>query len=221
MKKMMLTLLIAAFTLSAFAQDDNDNPNATVIDHYMFKGFIPGIVKKKNGERISALLNYNTLTEEMIFTKDTVKYALAQLEDIDTVYLAGKVFVPYNDIFFEKATSTPVALYIEHKTTILPPGKDLGYGSKTQLGSITNATQIRNGNREFNLKLPDDYKLVSRTTYWVIKDGKYVQVNNIRKVQGIFPARADAIKSFVKQHNIKMSNADDMIKLIEFCNQPV
>lgn len=221
MKKILLSLTIAIFCLQAFAQDDNDNPNTTVIDHYMFNNFIPGTVKKKSGEKISAALNYNTLKEEMVFMKDSVMYTLMQLEDIDTVYLAGRTFVPNNNFFYEKATNTPVALYIEHKTTVLSPSKDLGYGIKSQLGSAVSPTQVAGGNRAFNLKQPDDYKPASRTTYWLNKDGKYVQLHNFKNVQDAFPARADAIKEFVKTNKLKFGSEDDMIKLINFCNQPI
>jgi len=218
MKKVTLVLTIVFYCLHAFAQDVNDNPNVTVIDHYMFNGFIPGTVKKKSGEKISVALNYNTLTEEMIFTKDSLVYTLEQLEDIDTVYLAGRIFVPNNNFFYEKATNTPVALFIEHKSTVLSPSKDLGYGIKSQLGLVVSPAQVAGGNRAFNLKQPDDFKLASRTTYWINKGSQYVQLHGQKSVQAAFPAKADAIKDFVKVNKIKFDNDDDMIKLINFCN---
>jgi len=217
MKKLTFTLVICITCFAAFAQDDS-TAYGKDISHYVFKNFIQGTVKQKLGPEITTLLNYNTLTEEMIFDQEGNKLALGRLDNIDTVYVGGKIFFPVGNVFYEKATNTPIALYIHYKTNIIPPGKDIGYGSQTQTGSVSNARNMKGDNKFYNLTLPDDFKLRPATTYWVKKEDKYVELNSIKKVQALFPLKAAAIKEFAKANKISFDNPDDVTKLIIFCN---
>jgi len=220
MKKLLLCVTIALFCLQAFAQDDGDNNNGNVFNHYVFKDFTPAVIKKKSGQVSHTPLNYNTVTEEMVFTKDSEKMALTNLEDIDTVYLGTRVFIPVKNNFYEKATNTPVALYIQYKSKLLPPGNNIGLGVTTESSSDASLSRVVGSTQVYNLQLPAGYKLVQHTTYWLYKDGHFVQVNNLKKVQGVFSAKAAAIKDFVTNNNIQFNNPADMAKLVIFCNQP-
>jgi hypothetical protein len=216
MKKTLLTLLIAIVCLSVNAQDSLLNQKE--VAQYLFSDFTPGIVKKKNGEMVNTSLNYNTITQEMIFENNNKRLALYQLEEIDSIWVGGKVFVPAGKIFYEKATATPIALYIQHRTGILPPEKSIGYGNTIAVGAITNVSNFGKSNSYYRLTMPENYKTTDRTLYWLWANDKYVEVTNAKSLQSVFPARRAAIKSFIKANNINLNKADDMIKLIEFCN---
>ena len=218
MQKIILTLWVIAFCLPAFAQDEDTSSKG--ISHYVFGDFSTGLVKKKSGQVAHIPLNYNTLTEEMVFIKDTEKLAMTGLEEIDTVYAGGKIFVPGKNFFYEKLTSTPVALYVQRKTNLLPGGSNVGYGMKSETSSVQDLNAIIGSTQVYKLTLPGGYKLVDHSLYWVNKNGRFMQVTNIKKVQAVFPAKAAEIKTFAEANNIKFNNPADMVKLIEFCNQP-
>lgn len=65
------------------------------------------------------MLNYNSITQEMIFLQNGAYLALGQLENIDTVYIAVRKFTPVKDVFYEVATETPVPLLINHKCKVM------------------------------------------------------------------------------------------------------
>ena len=65
------------------------------IPQYLFNKFNDGMVKKKSGEIVVTPLNYNVVTEEMIFFSNDQYLALGALQTIDTVYLNKMVFVPF------------------------------------------------------------------------------------------------------------------------------
>ena len=215
MKKLILLSILAISLFKASSQDSV--PPVKEVQDYLFKDFTQGTVRKKTGELLQVLLNYNTLTEEMIFEKDGQKLAIAQLEDIDTVYINDKVFVPVGKVFFEKATNTPSALYIEHKNDVIPPGKNIGYGT-TQSGSIKTITNLSGTHRLYSLDVPMDYKFTNRTTYWLKNGAGYVPLKNMHAVLSAFPSQSAAIKAFVKTNKISFANDSDVIKLILFCN---
>lgn len=218
--KKILPLLLLAFCLcqETFAQENNTA--LPTITHYVFNNFMPGVVKKKSNQEVHRLLNYNTLTEEMVFIDDTQKFAMTSLEQIDTVYVGGKTFVPVNNMFYEKLTNTPVALYVRRKTNVLKEGKDIGYGAKSESGAISSVGYLVGWSSVYQLTLPQGYKLVEHSIYFIHKDGMFIQLNSVKKAQSAFPAKANAIKNFVAQNNIQFNNAEHMAKLVEFCNQP-
>jgi len=215
MKKLIVLSILAIFVTKASSQDSI--PVVREVQDYLFKDFAQGTVRKKTGELFQVPLNYNTLTEEMIFEKDGQKLALAQLQDIDTVYINERVFVPVGKVFYEKATNTARALYIEHKNDIIPPGKNIGYGTY-QSGSVKTITNLSGTHRLYSLDVPMEYKFTNRTTYWLSNGGAFVALKNMRSVLSAFPEKSAAIKAFVKTNNISFAKDEAVIKLILFCN---
>jgi len=214
MKQVLLTISVFCLSCSLYAQSEL---SGTELYHYVFPDFIKGTVKQKSGEVHDALLNYNSLTEEMIFDQSGQKMALDKLETIDTVYIDNKKFIPVGKVFYEMATNTPVALFIEHKSDIIPPGNNTGFGT-SQTSAITNITDMKNSGMVYQLKLPDDYKLTARPVYWLKKNDKFINIKSIKEIEGLFPEKSAAIKDYVKANKINFKNAGDVTKLIEFCN---
>jgi hypothetical protein len=214
MKKIFLTVIAVGLASMLSAQSE---VAGVKLSHYLFPGFVEGTVKQKSGEINRAQLNYNLLTEEMIFEQAGQQMALDKTENIDTVYLSDKKFIPVGNVFYEVATNTPIALFIQHKSKIIPPGNETGLGS-SQTSAITNVADLKSAGLAYRLKLPDDYKLMSQSVYWIRKGENFMSIKNLKEVQNFFPAKADAIKSFAKENKISFKNPEDVTKLIVFCN---
>jgi len=217
-KKMIKFVLFAMYAvcITGFLRAQVQQPG-TALYHYVFPTFIEGTVKQKSGEVNKALLNYNSLTEEMIFEQSGRQMALDKTENIDTVYIENKKFIPAGNVFYEVATPTPVALFIQHKSSVIPPGSNTGFGT-SQTSAITSITDLKSAGRAYKLTLPDDYKLTSKTVYWLKKNNNYITIKNVKDVQDLFPDKSGAIKDFVKSSKINFKNSADVIKLIMFCN---
>lgn len=213
-KFFLFTMFTVCITGSLLAQVQQQG---AALYHYVFPSFIEGTVKQKSGEVNKALLNYNSLTEEMIFEQSGRQMALDKTENIDTVYIENKKFIPVNNVFYEMVTNTPVALFIQHKSTVIPPGGNTGFGT-SQTSAITSITDLKRAGTAYRLALPGDYKLTSKTVYWLKNNNNYITIKNAKDVQDLFPDRSGAIKDFVKANKINFKNSDDVIKLIMFCN---
>ena len=215
MKKVLLAISILAFFNSAYCQDELPGKE---IQHYVFPAFTEGTVKQKSGEINKASLNYNTVTEEMIFDKEGKQLALDKLENIDTVYIQSRKFVPFGSVFYEVATNTPISLFIQHRSQLVPPGNNTGFGS-SQTAAITNISDLKAAGLAYKLKLPDDYKLNNKTIYWLRKNNNYYIIKTEKHVEDLFADKADAIKKYVKDNKINFKNHQDLVKVISFCNQ--
>jgi len=111
------------------------------------------------------LLNFNALTEEMIFESNGVELSVAQMELIDTIYINGRKFFSLNGKFLEALYHLKYDLYAEHKCTLNDPGKPAGYGASSQLGAATTYSSYFSGNRVYEMTLPAS---VENTIYYLL-----------------------------------------------------
>ena len=65
----------------------------------LFPDFNKGIVQMKTGKTNSALLDYNTVDEEMLIEQNGGCYVLSKPEDIDTIYLQNRKFIPFEKVY--------------------------------------------------------------------------------------------------------------------------
>jgi hypothetical protein len=215
MKQLSVTLFILASAASLHAQEDLPGKE---VHHYVLPAFVEGTVKQKSGETNKALLNYNSVTEEMIFDQGGRQLALDKIENVDTVFIQDRKFVPFGSVFYEVATAGPVPLYIQHKTQLIPPGNNTGFGT-SQTAAITNISDLKAAGLAYKLKLPDDYKVINKTIYWLRKNNNYYIIKTEKNIEDLFPEKADAIKKNVKDNKVNFKNSQDLIKVIRFCNE--
>jgi len=213
MKKLHLIVACCLLGYGTFAQANS----AKQLTQYLFPDFAEGSVLQKSGTVTKTILNYNTLTQEMIFKQADQLLALDKLYEIDTVFLSNKKFIPAGEVFYEVGTSTAVALFIQHASDIIPPGGETGYG-KSQTTAITSVTDLKSSGRAYALSLPDEYVFKNKTTYLLRKDGNFITVKNIKDVKKVFPGKENLVDDFVKTNKISFKDDADVIKLIEFCN---
>jgi hypothetical protein len=186
---------------------------------YVLPEFAKGIVKMKDGHSEVAMMDYNTLTEEMIFYKNGVLLALDSLEKIDTVYLESRIFVPQNKVFYELLVKGPVSLFVQHKSNPVDSGNPSGYGGTTETGASKNVSSLTNSIRTYKLELPKNYYVTDATLFWIRKNNIFYKANSSNQIRKVFPEKSKEIKQFMKENKLDLKNADDMIKLIIKCNE--
>jgi len=186
------------------------------LTHYLFPEFSKGTVLMKNGMKNMTTLNYNSLTEEMIFENNGVKLALSQLEMIDTVFVNGLKFVPINNKFFEVVYQSKYTLFAEHKCNIKDPGKPAGYGGTSQTSATTSYSSYFSGGQVYELKLPEGFQTKPYENYWLRKNGALNKFISIRQLSKLFTEKEDLFKTYVKKQEVKYENRTSLIDLIKF-----
>lgn len=212
-KLLIFILLITAYFSDNQIQAQDDST------HYVLPEFAEGYVKMKDGRTEVALMDYNKLTEEMIFEKEGVLLALDSLEAIDTVYLESRIFVPHQKVFYEVLVRGPVSLFIQHKCNLLAAGNPAGYGGTSETGAARNLSSLTNSGRAYRLKLPNDYNTTDATQLWIRRNEVFYRANTASQIIKVFPEKGKEIKQFIKDHKLDIKNTDDMITLIVKCNE--
>jgi len=211
MKQIFLFLLAFTTVNVLFGQ-------AKVIEltHYLFPEFSKGVVLMKNGMKNEASLNYNSLTEEMIFESNGTKLAVSQLDKIDTIFIKDQKFVSINNKFLEIVYQSKYTLFAEHKCSIKDPGKPSGYGGTSQTSATSTYSSYFSGGQVYELKLPEGYQTKPFVDYWLRKDGQTNKFLSLRQLSKFFNDKEDLFKVFVKKQDVKYDNRTSLVELIKF-----
>jgi hypothetical protein len=214
MKHIYCILISSLIFFSSYAQ-----PNYIETSHYLFPEFTQGVILMKDGKRNDALLNYNSLTEEMIFDNKGQKKAIAinEILLVDTVFIKDRKFVPLNGKFVELVYHSKWDLFVEHKCKVEEQGKPAGYGGTSQTGAATAVSSLyTQGRVVYDLKLPDDYKTKPYTIYWLKKNGELNKFINMRELKKLYKDKKNLFKEYLKLNRVKYQNQDSIIQLIEY-----
>ena len=213
MKRILVIILLNLVLFSSFAQN-----RGVELSHYIFPEFKNGTVLMKSGQQHQALLNYNTLSEEMIFEDKGRKLAISkeEKEKVDTVFIEGRKFFVLNGRFAELIYRSGYELYAEYRCDVKYPGKPAGYGGTSETSSVSTYSGVYSGGVLYELKLPDDFKIKPYIIYWLKKDGEINKFVNLKQLNKIFSDRKDLIKEYISSNKTDFNDRESLIRLIRY-----
>jgi len=214
MKHFYCILISSLIFISSYAQS-----NYIETAHYLFPEFTQGIILMKAGARNKAMLNYNSLTEEMIFENNGQKKAIGinEILLVDTVFIKARKFIALNGKFVELVYHSKWDLYVEHKCKVEEQGKPAGYGGTSQTGAATVVSSLyTQGRVVYDLKLPDDYKTKPYSIYWLKKNGELYMFMNMRELKKLYEDKKELFKKYLKINRVKYQDQEGIIQLIGY-----
>lgn len=200
--------------VSSFAQKVEE----PVITHYLFPEFSQGVILTKTGIQNSAILNYNSLTEEMILDYKATKVALAE-EDVllvDTIYIKDRKFFFLEDKFVEFVHHSDWDLYVEHKCEVRELGNPSGYGGLSQTTAVTTYSSLYTANNVYNLELPENYEINPYSYYWIKKNGELEKFINMAQLKKIYKDKKGLFQEYTKKNDVNFENQQNIIQLISY-----
>jgi hypothetical protein len=206
--------LLIILNLSVFNLYSQEKLSQDELSYFLFPEFKQGIVLLKSGVKIRTMLNYNSFTEKMIYDDNGKKLAIKNIHDIDTVYIGVSKFLVFNDIFIELKYHSNFDLYIEHKCKLQDLGKKAGYGGTSQTAAITSYSSYTNGERSYNLDVPDGYKAKPYNYYLLKKDGKFITFANMKQLSKNYRDKKNLLQDYIDKNGVKFENEEKMIPLI-------
>lgn len=211
--KYLTLFLLLSTTVCLKAQE------TVTLSHYLFPVFQPGVVLLKNGVRNNAKLNYNAASEEMVFDENGKTLAIgdAVLPQIDTVFVADEKFIRINNKFVRILIDKPeIDLFVEHKCRLIPPGKPAAYGGTSQTSSTTSYSSILSDGRVYDLKLPDDYKIIPYNVFWLNRNGKLQSFSNLGQLKKIYRDKKKLVGDYLKKNEVKLANEKSVEEAITY-----
>lgn len=188
---------------------------AVPILHYVFDTFVPGKVQMKSGEVFERRLNYNTITGEMIFEEKGKYLAVKEPLKVDTVFIAGRKFVPVAKVFYELLYNGANPLFQEFTAKLIEPGASIGYGNASATTNAVSINSLMRTGQAYEMKLPDDYQVVPGFTFWIWKDGKYQKAGSAKQLSSVFPEKKQWINEFIKTNQTDFLKRSDVLLLVQ------
>jgi len=202
-------------------QKDKDRP----LPQFLFPGFTKGVVIMKGGDSFSAFLNYNTVDEKMVTELNGAYRYATRLQDIDTIFLEYRKFVPVEKAFYEVLVSGPATFFLQNKSLYTPNGSPVGYGSNSQSVGPTKYRRYEMGSivYQYNdvvyIDLPPNVTVTPASIFWVRKNNKMEKLTNEKQLLKIFPDKINELKDYFKKNKPDLKERDDLIKLGNYCNE--
>jgi len=212
-----MTTLKSFFFLSFFfIQGLNAQPSNKPVQllHYILDSFSTGKILMKSGVTTEQRLNYNLLTEEMIFQSNGSFMAIANPQEVDTVFIQNRKFVPVDSRFYECLTGDEPALFEEYTCSIREPGAETGFGA-TNTSATTSLNSLVKSGGAYELKLPNEFKVIPGHNYWLKKEGKFFKINSGQQLVKLFPSKKQWIVDWMKAKNTNFSKQEDVIALVK------
>lgn len=213
MKRVFFFLVFNLSLSAAYSQSE-------VIEdyHYLFPEFTQGVVLMKSGTKNIALLNYNLVTEEMVFEDKGKKFSLGKEEQelVDTVFIKDRKFLKLNNTFIEFIYHSKIDLYAEHKCSVKQPGKPAGYGGTSETSAITSYSSYLSEGVVYELKLPNGYETKPYNYYWLKKNGGLNKFMNMRQLMKLYGDKEDLFKAYIKKNEVIFNNQESIVQLIKY-----
>lgn len=184
---------------------------------FLYRYFADGVVRTKDNRSQKIVLNYNTVSEKMVYFQDGKVYDIVVAGTIDTVYIGNNRFVPSGKGFYEVLVGGSMPLLVQYKGKVIPAGAPAAYGGTSQVSSSHYAKTVEVSTGQYNLEMPPDYNIEVEVIYWIKKDDNMLSFMGERQFLKLFADHESDIKKFIKKNKIKFDNKIDMIKLVKYC----
>lgn len=211
--------LIFVFLLFAADAQTSDTASNKNLPNFLFPEFSKCVIKLKDGQMNSALVNYNLVDQEMVFEQEGTYMVLSNPQQVDTIFVSSRRFVPYEEYFLELILTGAGTLYIHHKATAEPAGTATAYGVRSQSASSRSYKQIYGPTGSVTLRVPDDFKIVDATEYIAEHNGVMKTFSNKKQFIKIFKDKEKELEEFIDTNHISFKKLSDIINLFNYCNQ--
>ncbi len=213
------SIIIVALILAAFTNGLTVNAQGSVSRHYVLPDFVEGSVLMKSGKTEDAVMNYNMVTEEMIFEKGDKRLAMTNLEAIDTVYLGSLKFVPHEKIFYEVLIKDNISLFKKNKCNLLQSGSPSGYGGTSETSATSSISILVGSGSMYKLELPKEYHVKDASQFLITKENSEFKLGTEKQFLKIFPQISNELDKYIKQNRLDIRKQADLVLVIKKCNE--
>jgi hypothetical protein len=209
---------ITACTILAVLSSQAQPPADTTTPRTcLFSQFQQGTVLQKNATVINAQLNYNTENQTILFRQNGQNMILTGIDNIDTIYIGEKKFIPAEDKFYLVATTTELPLLISYTCKPIPLQAQAEHTGTSRQSSnvVSNNVSAAYVSRRYQ----GQYDVGFIPQFWLRRGHSLYKANTERQIARMFPQKEDLISEYIRNNKPDLRREKDITDLILFCQQ--
>ena len=208
----MLVIGLSISSVDALAQ--------TAGSRMFFSDFTNGTVLFKDGTKTTALLNYDTFEEQMIFKNGNEIMALASPELISSIEIHDHTFEWLEgDVFLEKIETESVLIYKRNRNQLMSKGKGTAFGGVSNTSSVQPVNNLPRGydKQGTELSVNEDFDLISDNLFYTKEKTGFKSLASPKQFCKTFGGDKKEVTKYIQTEKLNLQNVNDVIKVIEYC----
>lgn len=204
------------FTSSVSSQPIDDSIQK---QSYVFDDFITGSVKMKSGSVSVAPVNYCSYDQSIIFKDGSRTMTLVGLENVDSIFIANQIFVPFEDKVYEVTDDRgKVQLYVSYVSKMVPWTSTTDKNGSTM--KLNKETSNTISSVYVNRPYKGEFSIQVMKKFWLKSFNKLHKANSVKDFLKVFKeATNPSIEEYAKANKIDFEKEEDLIKLVDFANK--
>jgi hypothetical protein len=216
MKRYLILFLLASFgCLKADAQLGKDSV------FYLFNDFKDAIVYLADGTQTKEKINYNLEYDKLSFIdpEDRLIKFVTNSQNILSLKIDNRIFFMNGKNLVELLSTTPT-VYVQYKQRIRGGNTKGAYGTLSDAASIKTYEPSQHEAWKHSESDLSDIVVGERYhIYWVEKDGKLKQFENIKQFSKIYPKHQNEIKQYLENNAADFGNVKEIKRLCAYMYQ--
>lgn len=194
------------------------NGQEAIEQKYLFGDFTNGTVLMKNKTVVNTSLNYDWINQEMNYYENDELMILQGLEQIDTVYIGHRKFMPYNNLFLEVNPIKGDNLYIAWKNKVINTGKEGPLGTRSHTSNVQRLDiETRRGEAPADKNAIFEFDYANDNSYYIVINKKMKQFNSEKTFLKLFPKeKAEIIRTYIKEQHLNMGKISDVVRIVDY-----
>lgn len=190
---------------------------------YLLPSYQESVASSKRGLPLKELFNYNCQSQRMEFKSGEDILELADINNVDTLYLGTHKMVPYASRFLDVVYKSPsFSILADYKLRRINKGKTGALGFNTHVGGVDNVDLSYLGGNNLNReqKNLEVWEYEPEHSYMLFRKNKLQSFRNQKTLTKLFPNKKDFIDQYLKEHKINFDNKEEVIELVKQCMTP-
>lgn len=185
---------------------------------YLFGDFTNGTVLMKNKTVVNTSLNYDWYSQEMNYYENGELMILQGLEMIDTVYIADRKFIPYNNLFLEVNPIKDGNLYIAWKNKVVNTGKEGPLGTRSHTSNAQRLDiETKRGEAPADRKAIFEFDYANDNSYYIVVNKKMKQFDSEKTFLKLFTKeKTEILRTYIKEQHLDMGKKSDVIRIVNY-----
>ena len=209
-----LFVSLGALPYNVFSQQDTvRNP-----EQFLFPEFSVGVARMQSGEKIILELNYNIVSEKMVFMQKKQIFDIVNPSLIDTIFIEGRKFIPSGKVFYEIVVNGQASFFIQHKGAVKKPPRPAAYGGTSEVSSSTYINNLKMGSNVYRMEQNTEIIIEPCSLYWIRKNHEMYLVTNKKSLLEIFADRKREVKEFMSKPKFDTENSEQLKDLVNYYN---